>query len=80
MIRQTRDDDGEVLDEGDGLPRYIKGRAGDHLMVPFQCGICHFRNIYLRDPLGFNATDQEMLGYIRRATLDSFWSRESSTV
>ena len=48
MIRQTLDDEGEILDEGDGLTRYVRGRAGDHLMVPFQCGLCHFRNIYLR--------------------------------
>ena len=74
------DEDGEELDEDDGKTRYLNGRAGDHLMVPFQCGLCHFRNIYGRNPVSFRVIDQEMLEYIRRATLDSFWAREPSTV
>jgi hypothetical protein len=49
-------------------------------MVPFQCDLCHFRNIMGRDPWETRWQDHEILEYIRRATLDSFWSRESSTV
>ena len=49
-------------------------------MVPFQCDLCHFRNIMKRDPLADKLEDQSILEYIRRATLDSFWSRETSTV
>jgi hypothetical protein len=50
-------------------------------MVPFQCDLCHFRNIQHRnpDPLKF-AKDALALACIRRANLDSLWSRESSTV
>ena len=69
-----------MLDEGDGGSRYGVGRAGDHLMVPFQCGLCHFRNIYNRNPISNRVKDMEMLEYIRRATLDAFWAREPSTV
>ena len=60
--------------------RFNVGRAGDHLMVPFQCGLCHFRNILLRNPDDARATDLEILDMVRRANLDAFWSRESSTV
>ena len=47
-------------------------------MTPFQCETCHFRNIYGRNPL--TATDREALEFFRRASLDAFWSRASSTV
>jgi hypothetical protein len=49
-------------------------------MVPFQCDLCHFRNIMGRDPWNSRKEDHEILEYVRRATLDSFWSRETSTV
>ena len=50
-------------------------------MVPFQCDVCHFRNIQKRnpDPLKY-AKDALALSCIRRANLDSVWSREPSTV
>ena len=50
-------------------------------MVPFQCDVYHFRNIQKRnpDPLKY-AKDALALSCIRRANLDSVWSREPSTV
>jgi hypothetical protein len=45
-------------------------RAGDHLMVPFQCKLCHFCNI----PEKWNHTDTKLLDFIRRANLDAFWA------
>jgi hypothetical protein len=50
------------------------------MMVPFQCELCHFRNIMLRNPDDGNITDLEILDMVRRANLDAFWSRESSSV
>ena len=47
-IRQKLDDDGEILEEADKATRFNEGRAGDHLMVPFQCELCHYRNMILR--------------------------------
>jgi hypothetical protein len=49
-------------------------------MVSFQCELCHFRNILLRDPDRRDANDLEILDMMRRANLDAFWSRESTTV
>ena len=49
-------------------------------MLPFQCDLCHFRNINKRDPLESKAEDVRLLRCIRRANLDAMWSREPSTV
>eukprot|EP00978_Attheya_sp_CCMP212_P018428 scaffold50453_cov30-Attheya_sp.AAC.1 len=54
-------------------------REGDHLMCPFQCDMCHFVNIKKRYPTHLPGDDALLL-CIRRANLDAFWSRESSTV
>ena len=60
--------------------RFITARDGDHLMVMFQCDVCHFRNIQSRDPNQAVAQDRILLSCIRRANLDAMWSREPSTV
>ena len=59
---------------------YDYGRLGDAYMCPFQCDICHFRNLKRRDPQGSNVQDVRLLVAIRRANLDAFWGRASSTV
>jgi hypothetical protein len=74
------DEDGDLLEDSDDAERFVVARAGDHLMVPFQCEVCHFRNVMRRDPVRSSSRDQEILGFMRRANLDAFWSRESSTV
>jgi len=48
--------------------------------IPFECDLCSFRNLNRRDPIWANAKDNYTLVCIRRANLDAFWSRESSTV
>jgi len=51
------------------------------MMTMFQCDLCHFRNIMQRDPnVETISTDEWLLICIRRAILDSLWSREPSTV
>jgi hypothetical protein len=64
---------------GDKL-RHSHARRGDHSMVPFQYDSCHFQNIMGRNPWVSKWEDHEILEHIRRANLDAFWSRESSTV
>ena len=49
-------------------------------MVPFQCELCHFRNVYGREPSKTNPKDIEFFTFVRRANLDCFWSREPGTV
>jgi hypothetical protein len=58
----------------------MHARAGDHLMTSFQCELCHFRNIMGRDPLDCVEEDMELFEITRRANLDAFWDRATSTV
>ena len=72
-------------EEGLELPQkeddmFAVARPGDAVMVPFQCDLCHFRNVMGRNPLLGNRADDESLWLIRRANLDAFWSRTSNTV
>ena len=58
-----------------------KGRDGDHLMaVPFECELCHYRNIRKRNPNWGSFRDQQLLMVMRRANLDACWGRATSTV
>ena len=59
---------------------YVVVRKGDHLMCPFQCDLCHFRNIKGCDPLPTLLGDIRLQIAIRRAILDSFWARTTKTV
>jgi hypothetical protein len=76
-----REEDGTVvirrLQDKDN---FLRARNGDHLMCPFQCDLCHFRNLKGRDPLSTDYLDRNLLTAIRRANLDSFWGRAASTV
>jgi hypothetical protein len=60
--------------------KILSARNGDHLMCPFQCDMCHFKNLKGRDPLRGDYTDRNLLTAIRRSNLDAFWGRASSTV
>ena len=61
--------------------RYVLGRNGDHLMgVPFQCDLCHFRNMTGRDPIAHHKKDEYTMLCVRRANLDALWAREPGTV
>jgi hypothetical protein len=79
-VRQLLDEDGEDLEAQLDSKRFRQGRDGDHLMTPFQCELCHFRNIFWRDPYERSSIDKEALEFFRRASLDAFWSRAPSTV
>ena len=68
-----------IIDPGEDN-KFNEGRNGDHLMCPFQCDLCHFRNIQKRDPIATSRQDKNMLIAIRRANLDGFWGRSTSTV
>jgi hypothetical protein len=60
---------------------YHFARNGDHLMVPFECDFCILAKLRsgstgMVEP----EKDRLLLACIRRANLDSFWSRATSTV
>jgi hypothetical protein len=83
--------DGTVIDEFDGWElsskekvalqtMYLCARPGDHLMTPFQCQLCHFRNCFQREPRVNNDQDFWTIQCMTRANLDAFWSKRPSTV
>jgi hypothetical protein len=56
-------------------------RDGDHLMVPFECDICIFQKLRNEEYPNLNSyKDRLLMACIRRANLDSFWSRATSSV
>lgn len=61
------------LETEDGREQdYRLARNGDHLMgIPFECDLCHFRNVVGRDPVWGQAKDEYTLICIRRANLDT---------
>ena len=71
--------DPDDFEEEEDQLRFREARDGDHYMIPFQCDTCQFVNIRKRSPHD-QEEDRLMLMCIRRAILDSFWSRERSTV
>jgi hypothetical protein len=79
-VRTATDDEGFDQTLGGDEKRFKVGRNGDNLMCPFQCDLCHFRNIQKRDYCATNPKDKLLVQCIRRASLDAFWARESSTV
>ena len=50
------------------------------MKVPFECDLCHFRNINKRDPVLGSKRDEDTFVAIRRPQLDVFWARGSSNV
>jgi hypothetical protein len=79
-IKVQLDNDGDEIRDPSELTRFREGRAGDHLMTPFQCDLCHFRNVMWQNPVLCCGTDDTILDYIRRANLDAMWCRAKSTV
>lgn len=79
-VAEPEDEDGFVTMKEQDKFRFLTARNGDHLMTPFQCDLCHFRNINKRDPIEHKPEDIRLMRCIRRANLDAFWSKEPLTV
>jgi hypothetical protein len=73
LMQASYDDEGEELTRHGDERRFKEVRAGDQFMAPFQCPLCHFRNIMKRDPWKDDVLDKEIEEFIVRATLDAFW-------
>jgi hypothetical protein len=48
-------------------------------VTPFQCNLCHFRNIKGREPSCGRHDDRRALKFIWCANLDGLWSQELAT-
>ena len=81
QINKPRDDEGNIwYKKEEDKDRYLYGRAGDHLMCPFQCDLCIFRLLKKSDPIRGSPEDVFLLASIRRINLDAMWAREPGTV
>lgn len=60
--------------------KFRSARDGDDLLVSFECDLCIFSKLYLRQPVPECDKDSFALACIRRINLDAFWSRARSTV
>jgi hypothetical protein len=79
-VLEAVDEDLELeIDDENEESAFKHAHLGDNFVCPFQCEICHFRNIKNEDPTD-SEKDKTLLVAIRRANLDAFWGRASSTV
>ena len=74
------DDEGEPILRSEDVEMFQYGRAGDHLITPFQCDRCHYQNINWVDQNEYEPREELMRVATRRANLDALWSRKSGTV
>ncbi len=79
-IVKPLDKDGVIMNNPDEEQCYVQARDGDNLVTPFQCDLCHFRNLMKCDPVDDLAQDIRVQKLIWRANLDAIWSREPGTV
>jgi hypothetical protein len=49
-VRLPKDEEGNLLANEEDKLRFAVARPGDNLFCPFQCELCHFRNIQGRSP------------------------------
>lgn len=78
IVKLQEEEDFELTSEKN-RERNLNAGNGDHLMVSFQCDLCHFRNLNGKDPQR-KSEDFLLLRTIRRASSDAFWLRELDTV
>jgi hypothetical protein len=75
-VAKPVDQDGVAYGEGEDDTRFMKGRDGDNLIPPFQCDLCHFRNLLSRDPVENLAQDVRLKKLIQCANLNALWARD----
>jgi hypothetical protein len=79
-VTKPLDEGGIEVDNEEDSDHNMAERNGDNLVMPFQCDLCHFRNLMKWDPLMALPQDLWVLKLIRRANLNALRSREPSTV
>ena len=79
QIQKAENDEGVEWKRKSESHYFLVGFNGAHLMQPFQCDTCWFRNLQNRLPNNKSYTDMKLMAYIRRVNLDILWSRASTT-
>jgi hypothetical protein len=76
---EEEDDEKEELKDAKEETKFRYARLGDNFMCPFQCNLCHYRNMKGCDPGENYKEDLKLMTGTRRAILDSFWGRAEAT-
>jgi hypothetical protein len=73
-VRLPKDEEGNMLVSEEDKFRFGEARPGDNLFCPFQCELCHFRNIQGRSPIMGKGLlgDMKLMKCLRRVNLDAF--------
>ena len=79
-VAKLADTDEDDVEDQEEANKFRCARNGDHLLTPFQCDLCQFRNVFKREPMANVVTDEKAIIAIRRAILDTFWARTKNTV
>ena len=79
-IAKLQDKDGLIYLGEEDKARFKCTRERNNLMIPFQCDLCHFRNLKGANPKEADVRDQNLLVHLRQAILGTFWSRKPRTV
>jgi hypothetical protein len=77
---EIEDDEQVELKDEKEETKFKYARLGDNFMCPFQCDLCHYRNMKGENPGKNPNEDLRLMVGIRRAILDSFWGRAEATV
>ena len=78
-VKRAENDEGIEWKRKKLNKQFLIGINGAHLMQPFQCDQCWFRNLQGRYPVYGSYKDTQLLAYIRRVNLDLIWSRAETT-
>jgi hypothetical protein len=81
-VRLPKDEEGHLLVDEEDMLCFSEVHPGDHLFCPFQCELCHFRNMQGRLPMMGTGLldDTELMKCSRRVNVDAFWSREPTII
>jgi hypothetical protein len=63
-IAKPMDEDGVLMHDPEDDSRFLQARNGGNLVCPFQCDLCHFRNLMSRDPASNLPQDVRLLKLI----------------
>ena len=78
-VSLAENDEGNTWKRKGTQDDFLKAFNGAHLIQPFQCDLCWFRNLQKRDPQEDSYKDSTLMIYIRRVNLDIIWSRSKRT-
>ena len=77
-MSEVKDEEGNPWFDSEQREYHLNhGVAGAHCCIPYQCELCHFRNLEHRNP---TSRDEFYMKCLRRANLDAMAGKAESTI